>query len=276
LPYIDLPTPIPEMMTVVTSDVVDVRSGPGVTFTSYGQLPPGATAQVAGVTPDKNWYLIYISMDASPSGIGWVPTGQIWIENIMEATVIQPPPLALTLEIPLPAADIPRVVVQTDTAVRSGPGANYPVFGQARSGARAEAIGISPDGQWYVIKIPANHAPGGQGWINASAVLLENVESLPAALPPPLEEPLMVPPPIPDTSSLITTQNLRVLSGPGEDYPSFGLLWSGTRAEFIGMSPDFNWYAIRMYVQDAPDGIGWVPAEATTAMVYGNVPIIEP
>jgi len=42
------------------------------------------------------------------------------------------------------------------------------------------------------------------------------------------------------------------------------------------MSPDYDWYAIRMYVQDAPDSIGWIPAESTTALVYQDVPILEP
>lgn len=36
LPYISVPTPFTEFMTVVAADVVDVRSGPGDTFTSYG------------------------------------------------------------------------------------------------------------------------------------------------------------------------------------------------------------------------------------------------
>ena len=274
--YIGVPTPMPELMRVVASGAANVYSGPGETFTSYGQIAPGTAAQVAGASPDMNWYLIYVSMDASPAGIGWVSAGQVWVENMMETTIIQPPPLALRLEIPRPAANLPQVIFQIDTAVRSGPGVNYPILGQAVSDARAEAAGLSADGGWYVIKIPDSYAPGGLGWVDSGAVSPENAGELPVALAPPVEEPLSAPPPMPDASSLITTVNQRVRSGPGEDFLSYGLLWSATRAEFIGMSPDYNWYAIRMYVQDAPDGMGWLPAEATTAMVFGDVPIIEP
>jgi uncharacterized protein YraI len=272
----DLPTPFPGMMAAVTSDLVEVRSGPGMDYPSYGKSGLGDAAMVVGSTPDNSWMLILISMDDSPAGIGWVPTGQVYLENPMEMTIIQPPPPAVRLEIPPPAASNPQVTIAFDTGVLLGPGASYPAYGIAPGGVSAEASGRSPDLQWFQIKVSERHLPYGLGWVSASAVQATNVDSLPVILPPALEQPFTVAPPMPDTTSLITTENLWVRSGPGEEYPTFGYLWSATRADFLGMSPDFEWYAIRLYVQDTPEGIGWVRAASTTALVIKDVPVIEP
>jgi hypothetical protein len=100
---------------------------------------------------------------------------------------------------PEPAVDTtPRVRVLQGANVRSGPGLVFnPPIGNLPADATANAIGISPDRQWYKIQFGA-----GTGWISAQVVeALGNVATLPVDAGPPPPAPTNTPVPAVPTNT---------------------------------------------------------------------------
>lgn len=94
--------------------------------------------------------------------------------------------------IPTPAPGVPSVTATANLNIRSGPSTAYPKVGLLQEGQTAEAIGVSPDGAWWVIKVP--EAANGQGWVSGQFVTTANVENLPVVQPPPLPPATPAPP----------------------------------------------------------------------------------
>lgn len=92
----------------------------------------------------------------------------------------------------------PRVRVLQGANVRSGPGLVFaPPIGNLPADAVANAIGISPDRQWYKIQFGA-----GTGWISAQVVeALGNVATLPVDAGPPPPAPTPTPAPAVPTNT---------------------------------------------------------------------------
>jgi hypothetical protein len=114
--------------------------------------------------------------------------------------------------IPTPAPGTPGLTARTHVNVRSGPGEVYEAIGLLRQGQTAEIIGVSPDGQWWVIRFPA--VPGGQGWVSAGFVDAINIENIPVVQPPPLPTLAPSPPPSSTTAAPTATSPLPTPSPP--------------------------------------------------------------
>lgn len=77
----------------------------------------------------------------------------------------------------------PTVTAVTNANVWSGPGTQYDIIGVLRTGQSAEAIGRSPNGEWWLIRYP--NGPGGEGWVSVTVFSAQDTGSLPIAEPPP-------------------------------------------------------------------------------------------
>ena len=89
------------------------------------------------------------------------------------------------------------------------------------------------------------------------------------------EAPTVAPPEPPaDSAYLVATANVNVRSGPGLDYPIYGVMPQGEEAEIIGVSSDYSWWQIKIPTGYSPDGTGWVSADYTTAYNTDNVPVV--
>jgi hypothetical protein len=56
----------------VAGAAINVRSGPGTEFPSYGVAPAGSSAPIVAVTPDGGWWQISVPTTISPDGQAWV------------------------------------------------------------------------------------------------------------------------------------------------------------------------------------------------------------
>lgn len=86
-----------------------------------------------------------------------------------------------------PPTDGPYVVANYNVNVRSGPGTEYPAYGVAALGSSAEIIGVSPDREWWMIRLPTTISPDGTGWVSAEYVTAYNADQVP--VPEPYTEP---------------------------------------------------------------------------------------
>jgi uncharacterized protein YgiM (DUF1202 family) len=89
--------------------------------------------------------------------------------------------------------------------------------------------------------------------------------------------PEVVPPP-PDTSGpyLVTNTDVNVRSGPGTNYPSYGVAPKGTTFVATGISQDGGWYQVQIPIQFVDSGLGWVSADWVQASNTENLPVVEP
>jgi ABC-type branched-subunit amino acid transport system substrate-binding protein/uncharacterized protein YgiM (DUF1202 family) len=104
-----------------------------------------------------------------------------------------PTPIPLPTPIPPPTLPIPPtpegVILQPRTGVinvRGGPGTNYDVIGRLQAAQVVQVIGISPNGEWYVIPF-ANT----RGWVSSGVVTVTGaLNSIPIIEPPPSPTPI--------------------------------------------------------------------------------------
>lgn len=69
---INPPTPPSGSYVVQTTEPVNVRSGPGNEYPSFGKVPAGTPLEAKGISQDGIWVAVAIPTSFTPSGIGWV------------------------------------------------------------------------------------------------------------------------------------------------------------------------------------------------------------
>jgi uncharacterized protein YraI len=184
-------------------------------------------------------------------------------------------PLPPTVVAPTPLPDTASVTANVDINVRSGPGTNYPSSGVAPAGAQAPVVGVSPDGGWWNISVIPANIPAGNAWVSAEFVTAQNTDNVPVVQPPPAPPETVPPTPAPDEPSATTTDVVNLRSGPGLNYPIYGLAPKGATGKVVGVSEDRGWWAVELPTTIAPDGVGWVNAAYVTTANTKGVPVVE-
>lgn len=174
--------------------------------------------------------------------------------------------------VPAGEAGKPMVTAAYNTAIFSGPGTNYVVYGAFLGSATAIATGVSADGKWYAISVPV--APDGNGWVSALYVLPENTSGLPVLAAPPVPPTVAIVPPAEGDPQATALANVYVRTGPGTNYPAYGIAQAGTTARVIGKSEDGLWWVVRIDPKVVGAGYGWVEGAYTQASNTESVTVI--
>jgi uncharacterized protein YraI len=164
------------------------------------------------------------------------------------------------------------VTAAYNTAIFSGPGTNYVVYGAFLGSATAVAVGISADSQWYAISMPV--APGGNGWVSAVFVLPQDTAGLPVLPSPPVPPTVELVPPAtgdPQATALVQTY---VRTGPGDTYPAYGIAQPGKTARVIGKSEDGQWLVVRANPQVIGNGYAWAALAYLQVSNIDAVPVV--
>jgi len=179
-PPIEVPPPSePSGPSATALDAINIRSGPGTNYPSYGVAPKGTTGEVIGVSGTKQWWVVKVSPAIDPSGQGWVSGQYVQVNNVDNVPVIPDPPLPPDVVLPVPPIALPSAQALDVIYIRSGPGVEYAAYGLAQKGATGEVIGVSEDRQWWVVKLPTNLVGSGQGWVSADWVQTSGAENVP-------------------------------------------------------------------------------------------------
>ena len=190
--------------------------------------------------------------------------------------MVQPPLLPPQIIVPPPAYGVPYVAFNEAAVIRSGPSYEYPVYGVSSVGARVEVAGKSQDGQWWAVKLPLAYAQDGLGWVYQGYVSAINTNQVPVIVAPDL--PADITPDVPGSGApaAITIEPLNVRSGPGTAYDSYGKVPIATIMAVTGISPDGEFYVIKLPTDIAQDSRGWVPARYVQASNISSVPVVQP
>jgi len=273
IPVAVVPTPAPGDPSAIANFNTTIFSGPGTNYVVYATFLGGRTAVVTGKSEDGLWWAI--SVPVSPDGNGWVNSSWVTVSNADGVPTLPTPPVPATVEFVAPAAGDPQVTAIANVHVRTGPATNFPAYGIAQTGATGRAIGVSEDGQWWVVRLNPQNVGAGYGWVMAQYTQASNVEGVQVIKMPPA--PVSAPPPAPPAGAPVATavEPVNVRSGPGTNFPVLVVAPAGTSGEVSGRSADGGWWQVVISTQYSPSGFGWVSASWVTTQNTANVPVVE-
>ena len=174
--------------------------------------------------------------------------------------------------IPTPAPGQPELEAKVNVNMRSGPGTNYPVQALLTGGQKAALVGISPDGTYYAISVPV--ATTGQSWVDAQYAIVRNADNLPVIQPPPVPPTVEFTGPQPGDPAATALVETYIRTGPGDNYPAYGIAKTGQKAALLGKSEDSQWLAVRLNPEVVGKGHGWVLASMVSVENADNLKVI--
>ncbi len=278
LPPVDIPDPDPNVPTGEARVNVNIRTGPSMLFPVKGIAEQGDKGEVLGISPDGFWYAIKVPTTLIGTGTAWVAKDYVNLINPTEQAlpIITPPLLPTLISFPAPPSNAPQATMREPATLRSGPTLEFPIYGVAPTGSRAEVIGESEDGEWWVLRLPTSLASDGKGWVAKVYTSAVNVGGVTEIKTPDLPKNISAAAPASGAPSLITRDAMNVRSGPGNQYPSLGKVGIGTIIAVVGVSPDKEYYVVNVPTEIHPSGQGWIQARFVQAENVGNVPVVQP
>ncbi len=278
LPPVDIPDPDPNAPTGEARVNVNVRTGPSMLFPVKGVAQQGDTGEILGISPDGYWYAVKVPTTFIGTGIGWVAKDYVTLTNPtgQSLPVITPPLLPTLVTFPTPPQNSPQATMREPATVRSGPTLEFPIYGVAPTGSRAEVLGVSEDGEWWAVRLPTSLASDGMGWVAQVYTSAANVAGVPEIKTPNLPKNITPAAPASGAPSLITRDVLNVRSGPGSSYPSLGKVPIGAILAVVGVSPDKEFYVVNVPIEIDKSGQGWIQSRFVRAENVSNVPVVQP
>ena len=154
------PRPIEGTLTIK----VNVRSGPGTTYASLGQLNAGEKVRIMVRDASSAWFQVLYP--SAPGGAGWVAAQYVQIPAGVQV------PLEAT---PTPAGPVGRVLQRLN--LRSGPGMSFPSLGTLAPDALVSLTGKNATASWFQVNYPSG--PGGRAWVTAQYIQTDASDRLP-------------------------------------------------------------------------------------------------
>lgn len=245
---------------LVSTGALNVRSGPGVTYSVVTVASQGQTVMLLGRNANSSWAKIRLSNGTE----GWVNatllTPSVAISSLPFADSPAPP------EPPVPVA--PGAVL----SLRSGPGFNYPVTGSVYQGLQVSAIGRNAANTWLKVRL----SDGQEGWIGAQYVQL----SIPVSNLPILDGTTGSTTPTPGATATppattywatVNTGAANVRSGPGIGYGIVTVVTQGQYVSLLARNSISSWAKVQL-----TDGtVGWINASLLDANIAINTLPVE-
>ena len=278
LPPVDIPEPDPNVPSGTARVNVNVRTGPSMLFTILGTAQQGDRGEILGTSPDGYWYAVKVPTSVVGTGIAWSAADYVDLNNPtgQPLPVITPPLLPPLVNFPVPPANAPQVTMLEAATLRSGPTIQFPVYGVAPTGSRAEVLGKSEDDEWWAVRVPVDFAKDSLAWVPKLYTNAVNAGNVPEIKTPDLPKNITPAAPASGAPSLVTREPLNIRTGPGNDYPSLGRIPIGSILGVVGVSPDGEHYVVNIPREVDQSGQGWIPSRYVRAENVNNVPIVQP
>ncbi|MGW8250413.1 MAG: SH3 domain-containing protein [Anaerolineales bacterium] len=273
IPVAVIPAAAPGEPSAVANYNTTIYGGPGTDYVVYAAFLGGTTARVVGVSEDGQWWAI--SVPVAPTGSGWVSAAWVTVIGAEGVPVLPAPPVPPTAEMVPPGPNDPQATAIANVYVRSGPATNYPAYGIAPAGSTGRVIGVSEDGQWWVVRINPENVGAGYGWVMAQYTQASNVSGVQTIQNPDTHTSVPPAPPASGAPTATAIEYVNVRSGPGTNYRVLGVAAPGASAEVTGVSADGQWWQVAIPTQYSASGAGWVSASFVVTQNTGSVPVAE-
>lgn len=234
--------PLPEQVQAIrpgdndpqatSMETLYVREGPGEEYAAFGTVPAGVTGLVIGRSQDSRYWVVRIDPQTVSLGFGWVPASRTIARNIENIPVALPPPAPEPVQTTCNIApNLPYGVATTAVNLREGPSTQFPVVGGAQQGQCGQIVGRNQETTWWAVSTSQDVV-----WVSAAFVNAFNTANVSVIPSPPLPPslPTPAPPAQPSGNYVITTDPLNVRTGPSSQYPSLGMVPTGTVFRVLG------------------------------------------
>ena len=151
----------PALETIVSVSVseagqADLRSAPSEDADVIGLVAAGGEVDIDGQDPTGNWYRLedgtwINAADLVEAPLDQVPVVMVETQQPPEGSDEPPPPETTEDTTITPPAPV-RAVVNADSNLRAGPGIEYDRVDGINFGEEAFVVGISTDGEWYLLE----------------------------------------------------------------------------------------------------------------------------
>ncbi len=251
--------PASSATAVIATGALNVRSGPGVTYSVVATTYQGHTVQMLGRNANSSWVKIRLSNGTE----GWVNAASTYITPSVAVSSLPFADSPAQPQPPVPVA--PGAVLN----LRSGPGFNYPVSGTVYQGLQVTAIGRNTANTWLKVRL----SDGQEGWIGAQYVQLSiPIGNLPVVdgttTPPTTGTPT---PPATAYWATVNTGAANIRSGPGIGYSIVTVATQGQYVSLLARNNVSSWAKVQL-----TNGlVGWINASLLDANVAINTLPIE-
>lgn len=260
---------------VIATGALNVRSGPGITYSVVTVVNQGSVVNLLGRNADSSW--AYVQTAAAK--LGWVNASSSYITpsvaisslDVVTPATATPTATVTSTSTPSPAtptatatpapATSPTALVATGALnVRSGPGVTYSVLTVTTQGQTVTLLGRNANSSWAKIRLSS----GTEGWVNSSLITpTVSISSLPLA-----DSPAPPQPPVPVAPGAV----LSLRSGPGFSYPVTGSVYQGLQVTAVGRNANSTW--LKVQLSDGQQG--WIGAQyVQLSLPVGNLPILD-
>lgn len=84
------PPPPSDFYYAVANFYVNIRSEPGTEYPAHGVAAPWSSAEIIGVSSDREWWMVRLPTTISPDGTGWVSVEYVTAYNTDQVSVPEP------------------------------------------------------------------------------------------------------------------------------------------------------------------------------------------
>ena len=195
-----------------TTEYVNLRSGPGTSYSSKGVIASGTAITVTD-TSNSEWYAVQLSNGT---------TGYMFSEYIKMSGSSS----SSSESESAPSTESTAAKTTEYVNVRSGPGTNYSSKGIIASGTSLTVTDRS-NSEWYAVKL----SNGTTGYIFSKYISISSSSGSSGSAT--------------ESTAAKTTEYVNVRSGPGTNYSSKGVIASGTSLTVTDRS-NSEWYAVKL------------------------------
>ena len=155
---VEIPAPVTSVsVSVSEAGQADLRSSPSEDADIIGLVAAGGKVNVDGRDPTGNWYRLEDGTWINAADLVEVPLDQV---SIVDAEIQQPPDESQEslptsdeeTDTPLPELVPVSATVNADANLRAGPGVEHDRVGGINFGEEASIVGISSNGEWYLLE----------------------------------------------------------------------------------------------------------------------------
>ena len=230
-------TPAPDgsvPLAITIPELMNVRTGPGLTYNIVTTVPAGTQGYIYGIDPDDDWF--HIELEGFETRV-WVYQDLTTVVGSLAAVKLYTAAeIALLLSGSGGDGSIPlAITVPITMNVRTGPGLLYDIVGIVPKGTQGRIFGIDPDNDWFQIELEAFDtlvwvyqdlttvigSLAGVKWVTEAELAL-----LPAAITQPLL--------------------LNARAGPGLTYDILTTIPQGTWMKIVGIDTLGEWYRVEL------------------------------
>lgn len=230
----------------VASGNLNVRSGPGVTYSSVAVAGSGDALILLGRNSNTTWIKVRLANGTE----GWVNATLISTSIALSSLPV--------LDGGSTSAEPTGTVATGALNIRYGPGSGYNVIATLTQGQPVVLLGRTESSGWAKVRI----YNGAVGWANAAYLNMSVAfSSLPVVA---ASSPAPSPAPAPSAAAgTVTASALNVRSGPGLGYGVIAGIYQGQHVNVHGRSADGGWLKISF-----GNTTGW----ASSHFIQVNVP----